>query len=818
MYAARAIEQGSPSLKNSLINLLFFRERRAGISDAVYRTLEEQAAQRLTRVPVETSVDRSLLIRLGYVLVGVVAIAGLYKVFSPKDPLVSAERILLPWADIVPASRVTIAAVTPGSVTVSRGEFVDVSAEVHGLGDDDAMVLRYTTDDGQVVGKPIPMKPAGDGLRYACRVADEADGSEPVGLTRSLKYRLEAGDARSLDYSIKVVSAPSILVERVDYHYPPYTGYVDRTVDGLGDIRAIEGTRMTIHARANGAIRVADVDFDADGRPDLRMTTKETGADASFELSLREDRQTPRHASYVLRFTNDEGRANRDPVKHSIAVDRDHDPEAAVLLPKEKSIDARLDETVAIEVEASDPDFKLSAVRLHGEAAGQSVLDESLLKAEHRGRFTTRYSFVPNAHGLKAGDVVQLLGRGGRQPYAEAKHGGYEEGEADDSDCFAESQLNNRRRTAWRGTIGSNRNRAPISRAVSKNKAVSREERTRAKRTKAEPPVRRITPISSKAARLAGNNSLARNRVSRTARSNKAAVKVIRAASRKPTISSSRKAIRNRAARARPRTRKAAIKKATSRSPAKTDKADRNRNRAMDQPISSNPKVNKPAREPRAASRRKTLRSPMAPDPIKGRSKRARKGSRETGRRGQQQGEKQSKPGDQQPAVSSEGDNDGEAFERIQKHMEQSGDLKKDEKAGGEAGQSAEQKQEGAKQEGEKSQARETGKISHKARARQARASRRMASPLQRTGSLARSRATQIKSNSRTGREKNRIKALARSLMAMMLSKRKSRSPAMAMNKRSRRKARRRAAQDRPALVMKNSLRVRRTRSQTRSR
>ena len=152
VYAARAIEQGSPSLKNSLINLLFFRERRAGISDAVYRTLEEQAAQRLTRVPVETSVDRSLLIRLGYVLVGVVALAGLYKVFSPKDPIVSAERILLPWADIVPASRVTIAAVTPGSVTVSRGEFVDVSAEVHGLGDDDAMVLRYTTDDGQVVG------------------------------------------------------------------------------------------------------------------------------------------------------------------------------------------------------------------------------------------------------------------------------------------------------------------------------------------------------------------------------------------------------------------------------------------------------------------------------------------------------------------------------------------------------------------------------------------------------------------------------------------------------------------------------------------
>src|SRR4029079_4455277 len=200
------------TLKNSLINLLFFRERRTGISDAVYRTLEEQAAPRLTRMPVETHVDRSLLIHLGYVLIGVVALAGLYKVFSPKDPIVSAERILLPWAKIVPASRVSIAAVTPGSVTVSRGEFVDVSAEVHGLKDNEAVVLRYTAEDGQVVGKTIPMKPSGDGLRYTCRVSDDADGSEMVvGLTRSLKYRLEAGDARSLDYAITVISAPSIL-------------------------------------------------------------------------------------------------------------------------------------------------------------------------------------------------------------------------------------------------------------------------------------------------------------------------------------------------------------------------------------------------------------------------------------------------------------------------------------------------------------------------------------------------------------------------------------------------------------------------------
>jgi hypothetical protein len=123
-------------------------------------------------------------------------------------------------------------------------------------------------------------------------------------LAQNVRYRIEAGDARSLDYHVIVVPAPSILVERIEYDYPEYTGYVDRSVDGSGDIRAIEGTYVTIHARANGPVQQADIDFDADGRRDLKMSGEDAEAHARFELKLREDRQTPQHVSYVLRFTN----------------------------------------------------------------------------------------------------------------------------------------------------------------------------------------------------------------------------------------------------------------------------------------------------------------------------------------------------------------------------------------------------------------------------------------------------------------------------------------------------------------------------------
>lgn len=423
VYAAHTIESstsGGTSLKNSLVNLLLFRQKRTDIPDAVYRTLEEQAAQRLSRVPLDSAVDQTTLIRFGYVLVAIVALAALYKIFSPKDPVVAAQRVLMPWADIVPASRVNISDIKPGTTTVSRGEFIDVSAEVRGIGDDDTVLLKYTTVDGRSVGKAVPMRLSGNQLRFEARLPEDGGSSGAVGLSQNLTYRIEAGDARSLDYRVKVVEAPSILVERVEYDYPDYTGYVDRVETTLRDIRAIEGTRVTVHARANGPIKEAEVDFDADGRRDLTMKTSATEASASFVLALRDDRRTPQHASYVLRFTNAEGRKNRNPVKYTIDVEPDYAPEAAITAPREKTVDVRLDETVTIEVTATDPDFALADARIRGQVAGRETLDQPLLAQPHKGRFSGKYEFTPNEHGLKSGDIVEywVAAKDNREPIA----------------------------------------------------------------------------------------------------------------------------------------------------------------------------------------------------------------------------------------------------------------------------------------------------------------------------------------------------------------------------------------------------------------
>lgn len=89
----------------------------------------------LNAVELDVAVDRTHVIRLGYVLAGVLASFALYLVLSPRTPVRSAVRILCPWSNVEPPTRVTIHDVQPGNITAFHGDHVIVSAEISGLGD-----------------------------------------------------------------------------------------------------------------------------------------------------------------------------------------------------------------------------------------------------------------------------------------------------------------------------------------------------------------------------------------------------------------------------------------------------------------------------------------------------------------------------------------------------------------------------------------------------------------------------------------------------------------------------------------------------------
>ena len=150
-----------------------------GLAPHVYEAIEQHAATELAQVPVEATIDRSKLIKIGYVFLGLVLVAAIYKVSSPKDPFLTVGRIVLPWADIAPPTRVTIVDVRPGNSTVMRGQRAKISAEVHG-------VARQQTGQARLQHRRWPDRrpsraDAGAGRRLSVRVrVARREGGDPA--------------------------------------------------------------------------------------------------------------------------------------------------------------------------------------------------------------------------------------------------------------------------------------------------------------------------------------------------------------------------------------------------------------------------------------------------------------------------------------------------------------------------------------------------------------------------------------------------------------------------------------------------------------
>jgi hypothetical protein len=407
LYAAQAIEQSRPAIKNSIINFLLLRRERQQVPTVVYEAIEQRAANDMRRVTVDTTVDRAHVLRLSYMLAGVVLILVLYLVISPKNPLVSFQRMVWPWADVMAPTRVVIENIEPGDASMFLGEFASVAADVSGLKQGEGVTLYYTTADNQIVGAAVPLTVASEGYRWRCVLPP---GS--LGLQQDLEYYLAAGDGRTRTFHIQAQVNPVIVVDRVDYHYPPYTGIADESIEREGNLRAVEGTQVTLHATANQEIARAEIDLDCTGKPGVVMKSQATEATGRFVLSMKSDAtDEPEYTSYQLRFTDTHKRQNHQPIRHRIEVLRDLPPEVQIVEPAEEEVAVAENGQLDIRVRAVDPDFGLRHVVLRLQNKGTDLTVPPLLRkmfpAEpHKGEFRGSYRFEPAKLGLKAGDLV----------------------------------------------------------------------------------------------------------------------------------------------------------------------------------------------------------------------------------------------------------------------------------------------------------------------------------------------------------------------------------------------------------------------------
>lgn len=421
-YAARAIEQSEPTLKNSLINFLLFRSDRAGVSADVYSALQQRAATDLSHVHVEGAVDRGPVIRVGYALATVLALCAAYTILSPKSPFQTVRRVAAPWADIARPSRVRIEAVEPGDAQVFHGDQVAVSARVYDVREDEPVRLFYSSPDGRVAAQAVTMETASDGLRYAAQLPPE-----PEGLQQDLVYWITAGDATTAAYRLTVQPAPTIWVQEVRYEDPAYTRRPPRVVPRQGDLQGLEGTRVTIRAQTNLPIRSATIELQpaeadatgqspgglpaAKGGPSAKMVEMQADGQAAtgaFFLELDATRTQSRYATYFLRFVTTAGDRSQRPVLHRLEVIRDLPPEIEILTPARQRVEVPEDGAQRIEARAIDPDFGLRRITLRAVTGQSEVLNRVLLDepAGHTGQAVVQFEFRPGALRLKAGTEV----------------------------------------------------------------------------------------------------------------------------------------------------------------------------------------------------------------------------------------------------------------------------------------------------------------------------------------------------------------------------------------------------------------------------
>jgi hypothetical protein len=419
LFAAQTIERAKPTLKNSLLNFLMLRSHRSAVPEVVLSAVEEQAAVNLQRTPIDHVVDHTRLVHLGYLLLAAVAAFCTYYLVSPKSPLQTVGRVVLPWADMQPPSRVEIDDIQPGTTTVFRGQRATISATVRGLQDDEAVTLYFSTADRQNVDQPVRMYVAKDSHdRHSVTLpANDAAAlsTATAGLQQDIEYRIEAGDAVSRTHRLSVIQAPNIVVEKLDYAFPLYTGLEPETVAKSGDIKAVEGTQVTIHARANQPIAAAYVDL---GGGQLKQPMKVNGqhATTTITLALNEERTAPVHSYYHVRFQTARGHENPEPIRNRIEVTPDPSPELQLLRPDKVEMAVPLNAPLEFELDASDPLYGLSDVRIVASVSGEPAFrrnraltkdDKSSARlvyqhVEHLDRIT-----LDDGKKLKPGDVIE---------------------------------------------------------------------------------------------------------------------------------------------------------------------------------------------------------------------------------------------------------------------------------------------------------------------------------------------------------------------------------------------------------------------------
>ena len=123
-YAARQFELQDPRSKDSLISWIQLNDPTHPAPKSVLNFVGRYAFGFLRNSDATQVADTGNLVRLTAAFFGCLLCTLIYFFASPKSGLTSTARMLMPWANIAPATRVQFTQVTPASTTIMQGSSI----------------------------------------------------------------------------------------------------------------------------------------------------------------------------------------------------------------------------------------------------------------------------------------------------------------------------------------------------------------------------------------------------------------------------------------------------------------------------------------------------------------------------------------------------------------------------------------------------------------------------------------------------------------------------------------------------------------------
>ncbi len=418
-FAAKMIEEAKPEFKNSLLNYLSLKKNPAEnkVHRAVLGEVSKKAATDLSTITPEAAVDKSSLIRVGFILVALVAAMIAYSIFSPKNPLPTFMRVLSPASKISKPAAVSIEVLTPKDADVFFGDKPEITAKISGVTDKDEVRIVYSSVDSQIVDAVVTMNST-DSSTFS-RILENG----PSGIQQSLTYHVEAGDGVSPKYKINVRPNPSITIQSIHITPPKYTGLPEQIIEGQGEIQAVEGSQVEVSVLANLPIELAYIvpliakhtSADNNQYRELRtiqMKSEDQQAVGRMKVALNSNRDRALFTHYKVNFLSKDDFKNERPNIYPVRVIADLAPEIEIVSPATKEVTVPVNQALPVEIWASDLDYELSSIDMIVDHDGRQILEQNLFSSRQDKRAgeraQVRSSLTPSDIGLRAGDKAIL--------------------------------------------------------------------------------------------------------------------------------------------------------------------------------------------------------------------------------------------------------------------------------------------------------------------------------------------------------------------------------------------------------------------------